>query len=393
MKPGERVERWTVGAERPGGPDFREWEAEPEAELLLPKPHLRLRPGFDAAFCAFVPPVGPTLLPELWRGMAGGEPVLLRARSRPLRREEGDAAVLAWVGPTLDAWPELGPEDLRVDAEGVVRVAHPGLPAHEGLRRGDARGRVAAWLGLPASTPPSADPARVRAPLRLPRPAPATRVLIASAGEVERVAILAAVPPERVAEAFRRRQPWAVEGHAGAPAAERRAGWMGRRGVPVEVVELGAAPPSFWPALGWTALGQGALVFDGSVETAGLVVGTMLGAGTLVRAVRRLAPWQRSREAAGALRNTEQLRVAGPARSLVELLGALPAGLPELAASQLRDALEAAQEALLDGGEPAELEAALREVVATLEDPGALAPAVNRLGRATAGCRKRAPGR
>lgn len=366
MKPGQPVGRWTLGAERKGTAELLEWEAEPAAEAVSPRGHVRLRPGAVDTFVSHVPPDLPGVARELWRGMIDGEPVCIRPRTRPARPGEGD---LESILPLLDRFPALTEEDLRIDSAGRLVWALPGLPPNPGLAPVSNRARVERWFRSPPPTA-LAVPANANFVLVVPLAGLGPDVLAAIAAQ-------AAADPSVLETAARRRESWAVGSAATKAEAQRLAERLARRGIPARIDPVEAPSPRFWPVMLLTGAAQLGFLLDGVAEQTVVLGLTGLGIGTLVRALRRLGPWMRAREAQRALTDARAgMAASGPARRIHTLIGRL-GELPPAAQADLRDALQEAQDRLGEV-DPAALDAALARVEAEWQRDG-LAGAVRGL--------------
>lgn len=347
MRPGTTLGQWTVGAERKGTAELLEWEAEPAAEVVSPRAHVRLRPGAVEAFCSYVPPAQPGVLPELFRGTIDGEPVCVRPRSRPARPGEGDLGAMRAL---LVAHPTLTEEDLRIDAEGRLQVAMPGLPPNPGITRAPNLPRIERWFASEART------------AMVPAVNANFVLVVPLAGlppdALAALAVHAAADRAALDTAVRRRESWAVGSASTLEEARRLSERLARRGIPARIDAVEVASPRFWPAMLMTGVAQLGFLLDGMAEQVVVLGLTGLGIGTLVRALRRLGPWMRAREAQRALVDARAATMgSGPARRIVTLLARL-GELPPGAQADVRDALQEAQDRLGEV-DPAALDAAL----------------------------------
>ncbi|MCB9778389.1 MAG: hypothetical protein H6742_07495 [Alphaproteobacteria bacterium] len=157
MKVGDRVlERFRLQAALPAPPGQLRFAAiddatgEP-AEIIAPTAQVALRPGADRVFVAArsAPTSHPAWLPAGPVGRADGRPAAARppvAAPLPaaLRLDATQVRAWAgWLGPALlDADPSLGgrlgPEDLVLDPDGVVRISPAGLAQPRERVRADA---------------------------------------------------------------------------------------------------------------------------------------------------------------------------------------------------------------------------------------------------------------
>lgn len=155
MKPSTRVAgRYVVEAELGGDDELRRFRArdgDTLVEVVTPSLTALFRPGVRDAFTRLQLPAHPAALPTLATDSVDDVPARVRpptlatlaaytAETGPRLTPAQAVSAAGWLAPAILAaggagLGELGPEDLALDADGVLRLAPTGVPRPESVAR------------------------------------------------------------------------------------------------------------------------------------------------------------------------------------------------------------------------------------------------------------------